>query len=170
MIWFIIAVLAFILIGYFGNKQRSKHIDQMSAQGFDTANSIPVGKYLGGHPNIDKSFNYMEIFSNESQLHIYGGENKFSKTKPLGIIEKSQVTDVAVVDSSTMQSRLSIGAIALVGIFAFALPKNKKMEVAYTSIKWNDGKFNHETIFEFQNKGAMQMANAARNKIIKILQ
>ena len=46
--------------------------------------------------------------------------------------------------------------------------ENKK-ELAYLTINWKQGKFNHDTYFEFEGKDAMQKANTARNEIIKLV-
>lgn len=47
------------------------------------------------------------------------------------------------------------------------MEEKEKNELAYLTIEWNDGKFDHETIFEFEGVGSMQNANTARNKLIK---
>ena len=56
----------------------------------------------------------------------------------------------------------------LTGVFAFAWKKKTKHELAYITIYWNDGKFDHETIFEFEGRNAMTRANSSRNKLINL--
>ena len=55
----------------------------------------------------------------------------------------------------------------LVGIFALGWKKKKVNEQAFVVIKWKTGKFVNETIFMFENKGALQLANTARNFLVK---
>ena len=54
----------------------------------------------------------------------------------------------------------------LVGPLAFAWKKKEKKECAYIIIQWNDGRFNHETLFEFTGTGSIQSANTGRNNLI----
>ena len=55
----------------------------------------------------------------------------------------------------------------LVGVFALAWKKKKKNEEAFLNINWTDGKYEHETLFQFEDKGAFQEANKVRNSLIK---
>jgi hypothetical protein len=55
-------------------------------------------------------------------------------------------------------------------LFTFALKQKKKDELAYLTIKWMQGKFEHETFFEFEGKSVVSMATAARNRLINTVE
>jgi hypothetical protein len=45
----------------------------------------------------------------------------------------------------------------------------KKNEIMELSINWNDGRFEHTTLFSFENNDAMQNVNIARNGLIRLI-
>jgi len=163
----IILLIVCVLIAYYGYMAftNNKFYKKLKEQGANVSKRVAVGKYIGGHPDIDKAVTSMEIIQSGSKLIINGHEIK----KTLAEIDSNKIADVCVDDATTMQSRVTVGRLLLVGIFAFAMKKKTKNELAYITLKWNDGRFNHETIFEFEGHGAMQRANTSRNAIIKLM-
>ncbi len=87
----------------------------------------------------------------------------------LGEIPSINIKNILVEDQSTVERRVTLGRMLLVGIFAFAWSKRQKNELAYLIFEWSDGRFEHETIFEFEGRDAMVKANTARNGVIKWL-
>ena len=85
----------------------------------------------------------------------------------LAFIPENQIKNIYVEDSTTIQSRPTVVRFLAVGLLAFAWQKKKKNEQAYLGVEWNDGRFDHDTIFEYEGKGAMQKANTVRNKLIQ---
>ena len=65
-----------------------------------------------------------------------------------------------------IQKRVGLKRMLAIGIFAFAVKKKVKEELSYIIIEWSDGKFDHETVFEFEGKGSVTQANELRNKLI----
>ncbi len=170
MLWIIliIALVLFFILGMYGNKKAKKDDDILKQQGYWIDKKILTGKYLAGHPNIDVPIKQTVIYPTEGKLAIMEIEG-FNSPIMKGNIEYEKIKNISVEDNTTIEKRITVARLLLTGIFAFALRKNKKTEMAYLVVDWNDGKFNHETIFEFTEKGAMQNANTARNALIKML-
>lgn len=76
------------------------------------------------------------------------------------------VSDITIEDASSIEKKITVGRIFLVGIFALGWRKKKKNELAFLVIEWKKGKFEHFTTFSFEGKEAFQNANTARNKLI----
>ena len=84
-------------------------------------------------------------------------------------INSTSITAVNIEDASTIEKKVTLGRMVLIGIFAFAAKKKVKHELAYVVLQWNDGKFDHETMFEFEGKDAHPWANECRNRIMRSL-
>lgn len=170
MFWIILiiaVILIFILVMY-GNKKVKENDETLKEQGYWVDKKILSGKYIAGHPDIDAPIKETAIYPVDGKLVIMEAEG-FKLPEKRAEIEFDKITNIAVEDNATIEKRVTVARLLLTGIFAFALRKNKKTEMAYLVVDWNDGKFNHETIFEFTEKGAMQNANTARNALIKML-
>jgi hypothetical protein len=165
----IIAIILFfvVLIAYGKNKEK-KNNEILTEQGYSVDKKIVSGKYLAGHPEIDNPVNSTTLFFIDKKLVIMQTE-VFEEPKKLAEIYFDKISNITIEDKTTIEKRVTVTRLLLTGIFAFALKKNKKTEVAYLVIDWNDDKFNHETIFEYTNKEAMQSANTARNALIKLV-
>lgn len=167
--WFIIIIaIAFIFIGINGASKQKENETQLSQLGYSNDFKIETGKYVAGHPDINDSILQTSIFPKNNKLEIFTNElGKLSVKK--ADIDFSSIKNIVAEDQSSIEKRVTVDRLLLTGIFAFAWKKNKKNELAYLTIEWNDGKFDHETIFEFEGTDAMQKANTARNKIIKLV-
>jgi hypothetical protein len=130
-------------------------------------NKISLGTYLHGHPDINNQIEYINGYENATQLLLIN-EAPFGTIKLLAKIEKTSVQDVLIEDASTIEKRLTLTRIALLGPFAWALKKKKVTEQAYLTIKWKLGKFENDTTFLFEGKAAMTKANASRNSLLKL--
>jgi hypothetical protein len=175
MILTIIAILiiAFFLIGYFGNKKREqrriadpvKFAEEEAAElAFKSATKFTC-EYFMGHPDIDKPLKVYLYNDGKGNLSIANG-NSFLEKK-LGTVATSVIDNVTVEDQSTIEKKVSLGRVLLVGVFALAWKKNKKAEAAYVIIEWKQGKFTHETYFRIDGNNAIGTANTIRNQIIK---
>jgi hypothetical protein len=163
-------IIVFALIAYLGisgTKQNKKINEKLIELGYSLDSKIETGKYVAGHPDINEAIPKTSIMPKDNKLDIML-EKPMEVPLKKGEIENSFINNVLVEDQSTVEKRVTVGRLLLTGIFAFAWKKKKKIELAYLTIEWNDGKFDHETIFEFEGTGAMQNANTARNQIIKI--
>jgi hypothetical protein len=171
MFW-IIGILFIIMLFMASNSGQNaitKNNEILTADGFSALAKIEAGKYIAGHPEIDKSLKMVSIFPKGDWLYIFEHPNGSRINMPIhkaGIQMKS-IKNILAQDSSTIEKKVTIGRLLTVGIFAFAIKKNKKNELAYLTIEWNDGKFDHETYFEFEGKNAIQKANTARNALIR---
>ncbi|NCC88563.1 MAG: hypothetical protein EOM05_12010 [Clostridia bacterium] len=142
---------------------KGKKMDKKNPPVDDGFTGVPIKniKYTCGHPAIDYPGQYMLRFK-EGNIHICT-----ALKKELGVIPGDKIKDITVEDETTFKDKVTLGRIALVGVFAFAIPKKKKVELAYLTISWNDGRFDHNTIFEYEGFAALMSANTHRNNIIK---
>lgn len=163
-----ILVLTVILIGIKSSKDSKKAKEYMSVNNIDPLSVILLGKYVGGHPELNKIIESCSAYKRDTSLIICENE-------PGGLprgkcnIPIDSIKNVQIEDASTMDKSVTLGRALLVGVFALAWKKNKKVEVGFLLIDWNDGKFDHSTTFVFEGVKAMENANTARNKLIKIL-
>lgn len=168
--WIVIITLVIIVIVVSINSNRKFKSDSavMESRGYSKDLSVDTGKYIGGHPNISSPIDRTVIYPKGDQLEIF---NYYSAANGLkdAAIKFSSVKNIVIEDQSTIEKRVTVARLLLVGIFAFALRKKKKNELAYIIIEWNDGRFDHETIFEFEGINAMTNANTSRNRLIKAL-
>lgn len=170
MIWVIviIGIIIFISSGISGANKLKENYAKFTELGYSLDTKIDTGKYVGGHPDINDPLPKSSIFPKDNNLEIML-ESPTEIPIKKGEIENSSVKNILVEDQSTVEKRVTVGRLLMTGIFAFAWRKEKKNELAYLTIEWNDGRFDHETIFEFEGYGSMQKANTARNNIIKIV-
>jgi len=128
---------------------------------------VKIGKYVGGHPKMNEQIEYCSWFGRDGELIFCKNEFRFSLLgKPVMKIPINAVRNVILEDSSTMDRRVTLGRVLLVGIFALAWRKNKKNEMAFVVIEWKDDRFEHSTMFAYEGKGATQKANNDRNELI----
>lgn len=126
--------------------------------------SFQATAYKGGHPNLDNELNPVYLNLKDAQIEISSNSFGWSGT---AAIKYSQVKNIVVEDATTFEKRVTLGRVLLVGVFALAWRKNKKKEASYLTIDWNDGRFDHQTIFEYDGTGSLNRANTTRNAIIK---
>jgi hypothetical protein len=162
----IIGLILFVILGISGSKKQKENNEKLKKLGYSLDTKIDTGKYVGGHPDINDTIPKTIIFPKDDRLEIML-EAPMALPIKKGDIENSFIKNILAEDQSTVEKRVTVGRLLMTGIFAFAWKKKKKNELAYLTIEWNDGRFDHETIFEFEGVGSMQNANTARNKIMK---
>lgn len=121
------------------------------------------GKYISGHPDINDPVDNSSIVFTAKGLAI---QNRAKSS--IGLIPPDQIKDVSVEDASTIQTRVTATRLLTLGVLAFAAKKKQVSNEFYVTISWNDGRFDHETIFEFTGKEANTQANTLRNGLISI--
>lgn len=168
MVWiFIIAVIiTFILMIIHGTRTEKKTNLKLKEESINPADLIEVGSYVGGHPQIDDQQNGALIYLKDGKFQIRSRNSYVEYPTMVGEIDINFIKNILVEDSSTIDKKVTLGRVLLVGVFALAWKKKEKNELAFISIEWNDGKFDHSTLFSFEGKEAMHKANIARNKLI----
>ena len=164
LVVFVVIIIMSILIAISNNSVRKTQLKSLNITELDL---IQCGKYTAGHPDIDKPINFAEVLCKDNELLIYGSSDR-SRPVLSARIPIEKIKNIILEDASTVQKRVTVTRLLSTGLFAFALKKKEKTETAYIIIEWNDGKFDHETIFEFSNLGAVQKANETRNKLVKL--
>jgi hypothetical protein len=165
----IIAIIVFVGIGIiYGITSSQKRSDALSNLGINKEDLLRAGKYISGHPDIDKPIDDTEFLISDNQLKIFSRD---ANTVPAYVanIQFDKIKNIVVEDESTIRRRVTVVRLLAVGIFAFALKKKKVDKLLYLIFEWNDGRFDHETIFEFTGSVSQGDPNTLRNKIIKAI-
>lgn len=164
IILIVLAILV-VIIGIAGSKQNKKDLVAFKNSGVDFNSKIEAGNYVSGHPELNEPFNSCKLFFKGDDILI--ATNKDVVFKEKAVIPCDKVLQINVLDSSTIENKITLGRVLLVGVFALAWKKNKKKEMFFLEIAWNDGRFDHSTLFCFENFQSQQRANTARNALIK---
>lgn len=158
------ALLAFVAFCIFMIKYTMKKQKELRALGFTKENHVINVKYSCGHPDIDKPDLFNIGLKDNSILFLSLMSNNMK-----AVIPGTSIKNIAVEDESTFRRRVTLTRMLLVGVFAFALKKKKKDELAYVTIEWNDSRFDHQTVLEFTGTGSLQKANELCNKMMRSL-
>jgi len=169
--WFWFALAVFVVSVIFGaksdNKDMKRVVESLKKEGLNFSDFKKCGTYVGGHPSLDKTIEGIAIRKNDNILKIYEFPNQLKMPIFKANIPIELISDIKVEDATSIERRLTVGRLLLVGVFAFAWKKKKKNELAFVTIEWKE-KFEHSTVFSFEGKEAMQNANTARNQLINI--
>lgn len=170
-VWWALGIFAvvFIVAGISGKEKLdevNRQLEKMDLMKDDLKN---IGSYVGGHPEINDAIEKTSFVSEDKQISLYDMGSGFEVPVLKASISKDEIKDVTIEDSSSIENKITVGRLFLVGIFALAWKKKKKNELAFVVITWNDGKFDHNTTFSFEGEDAMKKANTARNELIKVL-
>lgn len=154
-----------------GNKKKKKAEIELSKKGLNFSDFKFLGMYASGHPSIDNSRDNVYGKREGADIVLYT-EDMPDASMPVEIKDSNipirDITAIKVEDASTVDKKVTLGRMVLVGIFALAWKKKKKNEMAFVNIVWKKGEFENDTTFMFQGKDAAQKANKARNELIKI--
>ncbi|WP_353100837.1 hypothetical protein [Myroides odoratus] len=166
----ILALIVFCIVGIVYSIKKLKKQNQWKKD-FDVKSFVRSGSLVYGHPDIDRTIKLsgFHLKNNNIELYEYYDEQFNIKALKVGDIPFDRISNILSEDQSTIESRISATRLYLVGVFALAWKKREKHELGYLTVFWNDGKFDHETVFEFEGKNAVQRANMIRNLLIKIL-
>lgn len=165
-IFVVVAIILFILLGMHGSKKQKEIERDLKLKGYSLESKILTGKYVAGHPDLNDQIPVTIILPKGDKLIIMA-ETPLEMPVKKAEIGIDSVKNILAEDQSTVEKRVTVGRLLTVGIFAFAWKKKKKNELAFLTIEWNDGRFDHETIFQYEETDAMQKANTARNQLIK---
>lgn len=168
LFWFylLIFVLLIIYLAISGNTKDKKDKERMKKDGIDPTKFIRIGCYVGGHPQIDTNIQYCTVYKKKDDL-IVGDSGKSIYPLYKGAIPLSSIKEILLEDATTIENKVTLGRVILVGIFALAWRKKKKNELSFVTIQWTKERFNHTTIFSFEGSNAMQTANKVRNRLLR---
>ena len=169
MFWTIvvIGIIFFIILGAYGTKQQEKASAKLVSMGYALESKIETGKYIAGHPDINDPILKTSIYPIDNRLEILF-DAPFEQPVEKGSIFNDSIKNILVEDRSTIEKRVTATRLVLLGVLALVFRKKEKNELSYLTIEWNDGKFDHETIFEFEGTGATQTAYYYRNNILNV--
>lgn len=170
--WVLLGV--FIFAGVLGVKDQKKTKEEMSRRGIKISDFVKMGHIIAGHPDVDEGVqnSLCNIIDENIQFYTVKDYSMFDMEAEIPhkikvTIPINEIEDITVEDKTSIENKITVGRIFLVGIFALGWKKKKVNEQAFVVIKWKNGKFVNETIFMFENKGALRLANTARNFLVK---
>ena len=169
MIWVIVTIALVVIVAVFigGSNKEKNTKSAMQKNGLKESEFHKTeSKYIGGHPKKDDVVEYVWYRIADEKLMFYERFTSIDVPKFHFDIPISAITDIQYNDATTMENKVTLGRVLLIGVFALAWKKKKKNEIAFVTIDWNDGKFNHTTTFSVEDKDANTKANALRNKLI----
>lgn len=167
LFWIVIAVFIILLIR--GNKEEKQTREILARDGLKQSHFTRVGRYIGGHPDQNNEILSMTVRDDGEDLDFYDHFGEVGMPKYKFAIPKESIINITMEDSSTMEKKITLGRVLLVGVFALAWKKNKKNEMAFVTINWKVDRFEHNTLFVHEGKNAMQKANTSRNHLIKLI-
>jgi hypothetical protein len=167
MTWVFIIIGAFLVLTFI---QATSNVNQFEKRyGKKISDLLNSGTYVSGHPRLDKSIPETFFMLNDNEIKIFKMDKNQAKHVYVDRIKKEYIKNVQMEDSSTIQTRVSVKRLIAVGLFAFAWKKKQKLESAYIVLEWNDEKFDHETIFEFEGSNSINNANTLKNRLLNYL-
>lgn len=170
LFWFLligfIVLTAYTIVS--SNKEQKETNEKLKSEGISNEDFKKTdATYVGGHPDADNNISNIVYRKNDDELLFYSRLADFKMPEYAFKIPITQIKDIGIEDATSMESKVTVGRLFLVGIFAFAWKKKKKDELAFVTIDWNDGRFDHTTILNLEGKDAMQRANTLRNQLIR---
>lgn len=126
---------------------------------------VKAGKYLTGHPELPAPIDTVVVGVEGVDMVILNG--RASDAVGAARIPLAAIENIYSEDHSTMRERVTASRLLMQGDLAYLNKKQEKVEVHYVVVKWRDGKFQHETIFENTGKDSISEANALRSLLIK---
>lgn len=171
--WFLIIVFIFFfaIIIIDSNKKHAKSEKQLAEMGLKFSDFKNLGTYVGGHPSLNESIKNVYALKEKDKIVLYTqviAGYEMPKPVPNSDIDIDSIKDIKLEDASSIENKITLGRLLLVGIFAFAWKKKKKNEIAFVTVTWSKGKFEQNTTFMFEGKDALQTANTARNQLMEI--
>ena len=120
--------------------------------------------YISGHTALDNSVKEVFIDNEPDKFILY--ESAALPYRKIGEIDKTNIENIILEDSSTIEQKITAGRILLTGFFALAWKKKKINELAFVTIIEKRGKFENEIVFQFEGPESVQRANTLRNYLI----
>lgn len=153
------------------NRRKSETAQEMVLKGMDFSDFVEMGTYAGGHPNLNETIDKIYCRKEDRNLKFYTipiWEISMPETVSSADIPLDTIADITIEDATSIEKKITVGRIFLVGIFALGWRKKKKNEMAFLVIEWKKGRFEHSTTFSFEGKDAFQRANTSRNRLISL--
>lgn len=163
--WYILIITVIAAVIFAAVKWDKKRKEKQTQNGWVRGTGVNLIEYISGHPELNTPLKPIMAFKVSDRLELVNDLT----LKKLAEIPTKSIQKIEVEDQSSFEKRISLTRVALVGVLALVWQKKKKNELAYLTIHWNDGRLEHETLFQFEGMQALNMANTAKNQLIKLL-
>jgi hypothetical protein len=131
-------------------------------------NLLDLGTLIHGHPDVDNNCEICLGSVDNNNLIL----NKAYKDNVINIayIPKEAIANISVLDQTTFENTETwMRQSYIFKKYTIAFHNKIEHTLVYLIIKWNDGRFDHETVFAYSNSDAMNTANKVRNILIRML-
>jgi hypothetical protein len=162
----IFGAIIIILVVIFSKMKGKEHEALKKEFGLDIMAFKELGRYVGGHPDIDTPIERLRGAIKDGNLMLF---LELVPPTHKGNIPLNKIKKISIEDESTVTKRITVGRLLAVGVFALAWKKKQLEEHVYVVIEWNDGRFDHETIFEYEGTGSRESGNIIRNWMLKAM-
>lgn len=168
MIIFIILLIVIVLI-FFGLKESSKTDDEYALENGCKLYFRSDFRYIGGIKN--------KIITNENSRFCYFicKDDDFMLTNRIGDIitsfKRDDILEVLIENQNEIERKVSLGKVALFGVFALAMPSNKESVRNFVVIRFKKDNEEISLILEPYSDGLCNNVNEVVNKFkyIKIM-
>ena len=161
--WWVYLITLIVLFNFLSKEEAFKKEaikKELATKGIDVSKLFYGGKYLTGHHSIDQPIEGIHFYIDNEYLKLFNVHKKL-----VGSIQLSTIKNITIEDKTTIQSRVGLKRLLLVGIFAFALKKKEKLDLLYLIIEYDREGFTNEVVFEFEGKSVIGFANESKNKL-----
>lgn len=118
--------------------------------------------YIQGIPNLNESF-LVRFFPDNNSI-VFKDEKYQERFR----IKKEELIDIYVEDQSTIDSRVSISRLLLVGIFALTWKKRETFSLSYIIFKYkNDIGLEDQMIIQSDSKDSFQYFTNVKYNLLK---
>ena len=136
---------------------------------FYNLQATDYGHYLQGIPNQNEAGPIRIIPSKEGISIRYVNIFSPEKERVLINLKKEEILDFSVEDQSTIESKISLSRMLLVGVFALAWKKRKTNPMAFILIKYKDDVGLEQTItLSSTKKDSFQTYNNIKYNLYKL--
>lgn len=170
----ILVVLVFLWVAASSaNKQHLendlKEEEWFKENGYETRVGPPTSSFIGGHPQFTEPTLFTTMLAHNKSIHVFKYDRLLNKAlQPLLFeIPLADIEDIEILDQTTMERRITVGRMLMVGVFAFAWKKKKINTCIYLNLVWNYKGIKYETIFENTEPNAIEAFNKAKNYIVE---
>ncbi|MDK7375995.1 MULTISPECIES: hypothetical protein [Weeksella] len=159
------------LIGAAISSSAKSKIDKkkLIEKGIDPSKFMYAGKYLYGFIGQNEPIDRLDVFVGEDRLYFYKTRHGQIKKEEFVEIPLSDIHKVSLENKTTIQSRVGVKRLLLVGILAFAWKKKEKMNLMYLVLEINNPNIGSEVILEFEGNtvdGAYKLYDSINTKLV----
>lgn len=152
--WVLAITAIIIALIIYSRLAKKALIKKLAQEGYDVANRIEHIRFISGHPDIDSNLPVTGLFRRGDFLYIMKTTYALRLTYEfVGSIPLNDIVNIDVLDDSYSATSYANG-----------------QEASQLAVTWQDGRFQHNSIFGYRGNNAINKATKARNILLRIIQ